>query len=189
MGFVDATSVAGGGIESHKQGGFPRGHHADDCLSATSDVAAGQRGILVLSLELQCVSLPSMFSFWHRPGAALQVCRSHHVERVAPQLEPIPAAPDYEQDVHWAALPWKEDASDGLPKGRRCPWARERLMCSTCTPPFSRRDQLECSDRQCRFECRRGCMAGASPSVHFQWGRSGLCSALPPSAHSRLLCG
>ncbi|MAC17527.1 MAG: hypothetical protein CMC97_04450 [Flavobacteriales bacterium] len=41
-----------------------------------------------------------------------------HVERVAARLEPIPAAPDYEQDRHWAALPWKEDPSDGLPKGR-----------------------------------------------------------------------
>ena len=41
-----------------------------------------------------------------------------HVERVATRLEPVPAAPDYEQDVHWAALPWKEDPADGLPKGR-----------------------------------------------------------------------
>ena len=41
-----------------------------------------------------------------------------HVERVASRLEPVPAPPDYADEAHWSALPWREDAADGLPKGR-----------------------------------------------------------------------
>lgn len=38
--------------------------------------------------------------------------------RVASRLEPIPDAPDYSDEDAWAALPWKQDASDLLPRGR-----------------------------------------------------------------------
>ncbi len=41
-----------------------------------------------------------------------------HVERIATALEPIPAAPAYGQEDSWSALPWRDDAADGLPKGR-----------------------------------------------------------------------
>ncbi len=41
-----------------------------------------------------------------------------HVERVAERLEPIPPAPNYSDEAVWAALPWREDAADLLPKGR-----------------------------------------------------------------------
>lgn len=40
------------------------------------------------------------------------------VARMADCLEPIPRAPDYENESHWAALPWREDAADFVPKGR-----------------------------------------------------------------------
>ena len=42
-----------------------------------------------------------------------------YVERIAKSLEPIPAAPDYADEAHWAALPWREDPADLLPKGRK----------------------------------------------------------------------
>jgi hypothetical protein len=42
-----------------------------------------------------------------------------HEERVADRLEPIPPAPDYSDEAVWAALPWREDAADLLPRGRR----------------------------------------------------------------------
>lgn len=58
-------------------------------------------------------------------GAALTSCKrfSSVVEtgdvspQVAAALEPLPAAPDYGNDSAWAALPWKPDPSDELPKG------------------------------------------------------------------------
>ena len=42
-----------------------------------------------------------------------------HAERIAKSLEPIPEAPDYADEAHWAALPWREDPADLLPKGRK----------------------------------------------------------------------
>ena len=39
-------------------------------------------------------------------------------ERVATELEPIPAAPNYAEEDSWSALPWREDSPDALPKGR-----------------------------------------------------------------------
>lgn len=33
-------------------------------------------------------------------------------------LDPIPPAPDYGLEAHWAALPWRQDAPDFTPKGR-----------------------------------------------------------------------
>lgn len=41
-----------------------------------------------------------------------------HVERIADRLEPRPAPPDYSGESSWAALPWREDTADLLPKGR-----------------------------------------------------------------------
>ena len=41
-----------------------------------------------------------------------------HVESVATSLEPLPQAPDFSEESNWSALPWREDAADGLPKGR-----------------------------------------------------------------------
>ena len=41
-----------------------------------------------------------------------------HAERVSESLEPIPNEPDYAEERHWAALPWREDAADAIPKGR-----------------------------------------------------------------------
>ncbi len=40
-----------------------------------------------------------------------------HAERAAETLEPIPRPPDYAVEADWAALPWREDAADLLPKG------------------------------------------------------------------------
>ncbi|MGB0510014.1 MAG: DUF3089 domain-containing protein [Flavobacteriales bacterium] len=42
-----------------------------------------------------------------------------HVERIADRLEPIPAPPNHADEAHWAALPWREDSADLLPKGRK----------------------------------------------------------------------
>lgn len=37
---------------------------------------------------------------------------------VDPTLEPLPAAPHYQNEATWSALPWKSDESDRLPEGR-----------------------------------------------------------------------
>jgi len=42
-----------------------------------------------------------------------------HVERYAESLEPLPAEPDYSKGEAWAALPWRADPADLLPRGRR----------------------------------------------------------------------
>ena len=39
--------------------------------------------------------------------------------RPSPRIEPLPYPPNYSREAVWAALPWREDAADFLPKGRR----------------------------------------------------------------------
>mgnify|MGYP003692571059 CR=1 FL=1 len=41
-----------------------------------------------------------------------------HVERIAAALEPLPATPEYGDEASWSALPWLDDTSDDVPKGR-----------------------------------------------------------------------
>ncbi|MCB1614623.1 MAG: DUF3089 domain-containing protein [Pseudomonadales bacterium] len=52
--------------------------------------------------------------FWLRPAV---IAWMTSVPETAFDDTPVPAAPDYANEDHWAALPWRNDSADWLPRG------------------------------------------------------------------------